>query len=183
LIKLLRKIPISVLTLMLAVVSASSLVYSSATMSGVVAQYLAVTKAVFVVLILLSGAIGALVSRLLIRIVYALGSRIFFSSTKTVPDYNFRRLPVSYNDFARWALCWLIVAGLWKVVMMICTYAAPYAAYLWTWLDKIGELACLGLCYLCIDRNHVPAWQSGNCFVALAIPTGVFFVLAVALGV
>jgi len=182
LIKTLRKIPTWALTLILGALCCCSMYYSVDIMSAtVIGQYVAVTKAVLAILLIVTGFLRAFIDRLFARLVYVLGNRIFFARTRGIPDYNLRRLPFTYPDFLRWVMLWLIIYEAIHAVLVILMYAAPYALNLLSWMGVIFHLVCLGLCYFCIDRNHVPAWQSGRCFVSLGIPAGILFVLGVIL--
>ena len=177
-IRTLRKIPTWALTLILGAVCCCSMYYSVDLLSSVVGQYLAITKAVLAIVLIVVGILRALFIRLFARLVYVVANRIFFATTKGIPDYNLRRLPFAYPDFLRWALLWTIVFEALHAVLVVLMYAAPYAVLLLTWAASILQLVCWGLCFWCLNRNHVPAWQTGRTFVALAIPAGILFVLA-----
>ena len=174
----LRKIPLWAYMVVLVAVSCCAMIYSvSVVASMALSQFVVLTKAVMIVAIVFGGILRAFLARIAVRIVFNLGNSLFFRTTRTVPDYNLRRLPMPYNDFLRFGLAAMILSSLWSVLMMVLNFATPYLSYLWNWLEKLGTLACLLVCYLLMDRTFVPAWQSGRCFVALAIPTGVLFVL------
>lgn len=178
--KVLAKIPIGVFTAVLMAVSALASVYTGSSSAAVLVSYGLSPVAATVIYVLLIGVAYGFIARLLIRVVYAIGDRIFFRMMHAVPDYNLRRLPVAYNDFVRFAAFWLIVAKLFEALFVcLLNYLVPVGFYLWEFCASLTTFACLVAAYLTMDHSFVPPWQSGKCFVALAIPTIVLFAISV----
>lgn len=191
--KLIAKVPIWAYTLVLVVVSSVAAIFSgvaasSSLLSGLDTSLLSnalelspVALAVFYVIVI--GAVNGGVAHLLVRIVYSIGDRIFFRTMRAVPDYNLRRLPITYGQLLRGTFFWLIVAKLIEALFAtLLTYVCPVAYYLWRFVSALATFGCLVAAYFMLDRAYVPAWQSGKCFFALAIPTGIVFALWLVLG-
>ena len=163
-------------------VSAVAALFSSMTSSDLLVSYgFSSTLSVVIYVVLIGAAYGG-IARLLLRVVYSIGDRVFFRMTRALPDYNLRRLPVSYNDFVRTVLFWLILAKLIEALFnTLLTYVFPVGYYIWQFISSLATLACMVAAYFMMDRAYVPAWQSGKCFLALAIPVGIIYVVSVIL--
>ena len=177
----LRKIPIWALTLALVVLGGISSIF---TMQTYVPYFNSLwdvssnTTATVVLAVVFAGVMTAFFLRLFARLVYGVGDRLFFRAMRAVPDYNLRRLPIAYNTYVRWVLWWLCIAlALACLFGGLLMYVFPMGAYMWGFLSRLAMIGCLGAAYYCMDKNNVPAWQSGKCFLCLAIPAAVLFIL------
>ena len=180
--KVIAKVPIWAYTLILMAVCAIASLFTSMATSDLLVSYGVSSKAATILYVILVGAAYGGIARLLMRIVYSVGDRIFFRLTSAVPDYNFRRLPIKYNDFVSTVLFWLIIAKLIEALFnTLLTYVFPVGYYLWQFVSALSTLACIIAAYFMMDRAYVPTWQSGKCFLALAIPVGVIYAVSVIL--
>ena len=180
--KVIAKVPIWAYTLILMAVCAVASLFSSMATAELLVSYGFSSTAATVLYVVLIGAAYGGIARLLMRIVYSIGDRLFFRFTRAVPDYNFRRLPVKYNEFVRTVLFWLIIAKLIEALFnTLLTYVYPVGYYLWQFISALVTLACLIAAYFMMDRAYVPTWQSGKCFLALAIPVGIIYAVSVIL--
>jgi hypothetical protein len=133
-----------------------------------------------VLIVIFGGVISGAILRLVVRIVYGIGDRVFFRIMRSAPDYNLRRLPISYNAYLRYVMLGLVVAKLFAAIFCsLLTFVYPVAYYLWVFLSDFCTLACLVVTYVMLDKHYVPDWQSKQCFVSLAMPTLILFVLDV----
>lgn len=177
--KALQKLPIWAYTIILMVATALASVYTGYVYAGVLEAYGLASSAGPILYIAIIGVVGGAIMRLLARVVYSVGDRIFFYTMRAVPDYNLRRLPIAYNDYVRTILFWLIIAKLADALLVgLLMFVLPVAYYLWHFLSALVLLVCIFAAYFTMDRTHVPTWQSGKCFLSLAIPTVVLYVLA-----
>ena len=178
----LQKLPVWAYTLVLMAACCLSALFTANLYRGLLAAYGLTNAGSVVLYVLLMGVISGGIMRLLVRVVYSVGDRIFFGLTRSVPDYNLRRLPVAYNNFVKIALFWLIVAELAEALFMsLLMYVYPVGYYLWRFLSSVVLLVCIGAAYFTINKAYVPTWQSGKCFIGLAIPTVVLFALSMVL--
>lgn len=177
----LRKIPVWALTLALMVLGSVCSIFSIQTYVPYFNSVLSMAgnaTATVVLAVVFSGIMTAFFLRLFTRLVYGVGDRLFFRANSAVPDYNLRRLPIPYNTYVRWVLWWLCIAlacGAFFGGLMM--YVFPMGIYLWTFMSRLSMVVCLGMAYYCMDKHNVPAWQSGKCFLCLAIPAAVLFVV------
>lgn len=172
-----KKIPIWALTLIVAVLGGVSSVFSMQ-MYAAYFQALGLTSVSTLIAVVVAGVMYAFFLRLFGRIVYGIGDRVFFRTMSSVPDYNLRRLPIPYNDYLRWVLFFASIAMVVTCLFSgLLVYVFPMGVYLWRFISRLAFVACMGLAYRCMDKYNVPAWQSGRCFLCLAIPAAVLFVL------
>ena len=170
---ILAKIPVWAYTIVLIVLGAVSNIFTMQSASSYFASF-GYGQGILVVAIIFAGIMYGFFMRLLARLVYGLGDRLFFRTMSFVPDYNLRRVPIPYNDFIRTTMFWLCVASLVGALFnSLFTYVFPLGVYLWRWLSRLAIVACLAIAYFQMDKAHVPAWQSGKCFLCLMVPTAV----------
>lgn len=180
--KVLDKMPIWALTIILMVVGALASVFTGSVYTDLMMAY-GLTSAITPILaIVIIGAAYGGIMRLVLRIVYGVGDRIFFGTMRAVPDYNLRRLPVPYNSFVRVSLVWLIVAKCFDAILSgLLMYVVPVAYYVLHFASSFITLACIFAAYMTMDKHYVPTWQSGKCFLSLAIPAVILYGLGIIL--
>jgi|GEM_PF-3630382 len=136
----------------------------------------------FVLLLALLGVAYAFLTRIGVRIIYSVGARLYFRNTAYVPDYNLRRLPLSYGDFCALGLMLSCVYNLFSVAFNLLTYAVPTAYYLWLFLGNLIRI-CIFVMGWFVIRADVSDWQVKRLFISLGIPTLFVLILCVLGGV
>lgn len=178
------KVPIWVWMIVLGVSSAFSSLYQ---INLVVNSYVSIyelvsTKVFFVIMLIAVGVIFPFLIRLLTRVDYSMGSRIYFRKTVYVPDYNLRRLPIPYNDFVRVILFIYTIVNIVRGCLGIAIIAFPFTIYLMKIPEILVKLALfvLGMFML---KPFVSPWQYKNVFFSLGLPTAILLAISVVVGI
>lgn len=172
--KLVTAVPIWGWTIILMLTCAMANVFTAEMVLNTLSYIVPVNVGTFVLMLFIYGILCGLVVRLFIRIIYAIGSRLYFRFTNYVPDYNLRRLPVNYNVYLGVAMAFLSVANLLVGFVNALLYVSPSAYYLWTFIIKLVRLLAISLIWLTL-QGLVDDWQMKRTYLALGIPTGLLF--------
>ena len=136
----------------------------------------------FVVMLVLIGVAYGVIARIVIRVIYSFSSRIYFRHTSFVPDYNLRRLPMSYNEFCAVCLLFTTIFHLIALVLNVLIYVVPTAYYLIIFFINVALIGVFAAVWFVI-RPQVEDWQVKRIFFALSAPSMVVLVLCVLGGV
>lgn len=172
--KLVTRVPIWGWTIILMLASAVANVFTAQTVLNTMAYLMPINAGTFILMIAIYGILCGIVIRLFARLIYAVGTRLYFRLTGYVPDYNLRRLPISYNVYLGVVMAFLSVASLLIGVINALIYALPIAYYAWSFLRKIILLVALCFIWLTL-QGFVDDWQMKRVYLALGIPTGILY--------